>query len=455
MRTRFAPSPTGLLHVGNARIALMNWLFAKKHGGEFLLRIEDTDRERSKREYEEAILEDLKWFLGWEGVFLRQSERVEIYKRHAEELLLEGKAYLCFCTPEELERRRKERLARGLPPLYDGKCRSLTKEQIKKLQAEGRKPSLRFKVGLEEVSFEDGIFGRLSFKGERLGDFVIMRSDGWPTYNFACVIDDHYMGVTHVIRGEDHLSNTPRQILLYRAFGWDPPEFSHVPLLLGPDGKVLSKRHGPTSLKEFREMGILPKALANYLLSLGGTIGEEVILSWEEMADRFSLSGLSRGKPVFDMGRLLWFNRQHLQKDSVEELVKYLRGPLEGWQKEAVSYLKEEVSTLLELQRFLDYLSRELPMCSDSLKAPKTRELLRLALNELEKDQAGWLERLVELSGLKPKEVLPLMRIVLLGTPSGPPLNKVLSFLPKEIIRKKIEKALETMEGCPHGSLPV
>lgn len=447
MKTRFAPSPTGLLHVGNARIALMNWLYARKHGGEFLLRIEDTDQERSKKEYEEAILEDLKWFLGWEGGYLRQSERLELYKRHVEELLDEGKAYLCFCLPEELEQRRRERLARGLPPLYDGRCKSLTNEQRQRLQAEGRRPSVRFKVGLGEVAFEDGVFGKVSFQEEKLGDFVIMRSDGRPTYNFACVIDDHYMGVTHVIRGEDHLSNTPRQILLYRAFGWDPPEFFHVPLLLGPDGKVLSKRHGPTSLEEFRSMGILPKALANYLLSLGGTIGEEVLLSWGEIIDRFSLSGLSRGKPVFNMGRLLWFNKQHLQRGSVEDLTPYLRGPLEGWQKEAVSVLKDEVTTLSELQGILDSLSGDLPVCKESLKDPKAREVLRLALLELEKGQHRWLERVLEASGLKSKEVLPLLRTVLIGRPSGPPLTKVLSFLPTEIVKKKIEKAFEMMEA--------
>lgn len=447
MKTRFAPSPTGLLHVGNARIALLNWLFARKHGGEFLVRIEDTDQERSRKEYEKAILEDLKWFLGWEGVFLRQSERFELYQRHAEELLVEGKAYLCFCLPEELEQRRRERLARGLPPLYDGRCRSLTEQQKQRLQAEGRRPSVRFKVGLGEISYEDGVFGKLSFQGEKLGDFVIMRSDGRPTYNFACVIDDHYMGVTHVIRGEDHLSNTPRQILLYRAFGWEPPEFSHVPLLLGPDGKVLSKRHGPTSLKEFRSMGILPKALANYLLSLGGTIGEEVLLSWREMVERFSLSGLSRGKPVFDMGRLLWFNRQHLRRTSPEEIAQYLRGSLEGWQKEALNHLKDEVSTLSELQEILDSLSKDLPVHEENLRDPKAKEVLGLALIELEKDKYGWLERVLEASGLKSRDVLPLLRAILMGRPNGPPLVKVLSFLPKEIVRRKIEKALEIMEA--------
>lgn len=447
MKTRFAPSPTGLLHVGNARIALLNWLFAKKHNGQFLVRIEDTDQERSRKEYEEAILDDLSWFLGWEGGFLRQSERFELYKRHVEELLVEGKAYLCFCLPEELEQRRRARLARGLPPLYDGRCRSLTAQEKQKLQAEGRRPSVRFRVSLGEISYEDGVFGKLSFQGEKLGDFVIMRSDGRPTYNFACVIDDHYMGVTHVIRGEDHLSNTPRQILLYHAFGWNPPEFYHVPLLLGPDGKVLSKRHGPTSLREFRSMGILPKALANYLLSLGGTIGEEVLLSWEEMVDRFSLFGLSRGKPVFDMGRLLWFNRRHLQRAPLEELIRYLKEPLEEWQKEAVRYLKDEVSTLSELQGILQSLSEDLPLRKESLRNLKAREILKLALIELEKDRYGWLERVLEASGLKSRDVLPLFRTILMGRPNGPPLAKVLSFLPKEIVKRKIEKVLEMMEA--------
>lgn len=434
MRTRFAPSPTGLLHVGNARVALFNWLMAKKHGGEFLVRIEDTDPERSQRSYEEAILEDLRWFIGFKGPVFRQSDNLRLYQEVATRLLEEGKAYECFCTREELERMREEALRRGIPPRYPGRCRDLSPGEKERLRAQGRTPSLRFRVGEGEVSFVDEVFGPQTFRGEELGDFIILRPDGWPTYNFACVVDDHQMGITHVIRGEDHLSNTPRQVLLYQALGWDPPRFAHLPLLLGPDGKVLSKRHGPTSLRELREMGIMPQALANYLLNLGGIL-EEGVFDWDEMARRFTLGGMSRSQAVFDLGRLLWFNRLFLRKSSALALAEET-----GLDPHAVELFKDEVSTIAELKALIRDLRESPPY--DGPFPPGSAEVLKLALRELPSGKEGWLQRVLLSSGRKPKDVFRPLRLALTGRDRGPELEKIVRFLPEGEIERRLRLAL-------------
>jgi len=299
VRVRFAPSPTGLLHIGNARTALFNYLFAKKHQGKFILRIEDTDVERSTEAALLRILEDLQWLgIHWEegpdrsgpaGPY-RQSQRVSLYRDYAEQLLQEGKGYKCFCSPQRLEALRKEQLSKGKMPRYDGRCRSLQKEEILDSESAGHRPVLRFVVGRGAILFEDLIHGKMTFESEGIGDFIIFRSSGMPDYNFACVIDDHSMHITHVIRGEDHLSNTPRQIMVYHALGWPSPVFAHHPLILGSDRSPLSKRHGATTVAQYREEGFLPEALLNYLVILGWTppSGEEV-LPLERMVEEFSL----------------------------------------------------------------------------------------------------------------------------------------------------------------------
>lgn len=439
MKTRFAPSPTGFLHVGNARVALFNWLLAKKVGGEFLLRIEDTDPGRSDPAYEAAILEDLKWFLGFEGEVHRQSEHLALYREMAQRLLGEGKAYECFCTREELERIREEALRKGLPPRYLGRCRNLSQGERERLRGEGRSPSIRFAVGQGELCFIDGVFGPQRYRAEELGDFIILRPDGWPTYNFACVVDDHHMGITHVIRGEDHLPNTPRQLLLYRAFGWQPPTFAHLPLLLGPDGKVLSKRHGPTSLREMREKGILPEALACYLLNLGGIV-EEGVYDWEEMIEKFSLERLSRSQAVFDMARLLWFNRLYLRHRRAEEIAQRA-----GLELEAVDLFKEEVSTLSELRELIETLSG--PPCYEGPFPPGSKDVISLALKELPKGKRGWLQRVLSLSGKRPREVLRPLRLALTGREQGPELEKIVTFLPEEEIEKRLKEVLSFLGG--------
>lgn len=347
MRVRFAPSPTGHLHVGNARTALFNWLLARRWGATFVLRIEDTDVERSTGESERAIVEDLRWLgLEWdEGVEkggsrgpYRQSERTHIYRAHAVELLSRGQAYRCFCPPEQLEMDRYEALREGRPPKYVGRCREISREAAQARVERGEPAAIRFRVpDNRTIIFQDVVRGEVSFNTEVIGDPVLMRSEGTPAYNFAVVIDDALMEITHVIRGEDHISNTPRQLLFYEAFGWRAPTFAHVSLVLGPDHGVLSKRHGATSVAEFRARGYLPEALANYLALLGWSPGEDQeLLPLSELARRFRLEDVGRSAGVFDTEKLAWVNRHYLRLAAPERLARmslpYLRQ--EGWVSE-------------------------------------------------------------------------------------------------------------------------
>jgi nondiscriminating glutamyl-tRNA synthetase len=325
MRLRFAPSPTGHLHVGNARTALFNWLLARGSGGTLILRIEDTDAERSTRESESSILDDLRWLgLDWDegpdigGAYgpYRQSERLEMYAGRAQDLLARGLAYYCFCTSEELEVERKTALALNAPPKYGGRCRNLDPAETARRLAAGERAAIRFAVPpTRDVTFADIVRGEVTFNTAVIGDFVILRSDGRPAYNFAVVIDDALMAVTHVIRGEDHISNTPRQVLLYEAFGWTPPAFAHLSLVLGPDHAPLSKRHGATSVAEFRDRGFLPEALVNYLALLGWSPGDgDELLPALEMARRFDLAKVSHSAAVFDVQKLAWMNRHYMKE---------------------------------------------------------------------------------------------------------------------------------------------
>ncbi len=314
VRVRFAPAPTGLLHIGNARTALFNFLFAKRHQGTFVLRIEDTDLERSTDTSIDRIIEDLKWLgISWDegpdrdepnGPY-RQSQRLSIYQEFADHLFREGKSYKCFCSEERLEKLRKEQLSKGKMPRYDGRCRSLSEEEISKMESSGLQSVLRFHVGGGPILFEDLIHRKMNFDPAGIGDFIIVRSDGMAAYNFACVVDDHSMAITHVIRGEDHLSNTPRQILLYQALSWQPPTFAHHPLILGPDRSPLSKRHGATAVSQYREEGFLPEALQNYLVLLGWTppAGEET-LPLEKMVEDYSIQAVSRSAPIYNRKKL-------------------------------------------------------------------------------------------------------------------------------------------------------
>jgi nondiscriminating glutamyl-tRNA synthetase len=333
MRVRFAPSPTGQLHVGNARTALFNWLLARGRSGSFILRIEDTDAERSTRESEASILRDLHWLgLDWDegpdcggsrGPY-RQSERLHLYQSYAKELLAAQQAYHCFCTTAQLDADRQVALAAGRPAHYAGTCRRLTAEQANQRMAGGERPAVRFKVpASRDVVFTDVVRGELRFHTDVIGDPVILRSDGTPAYNFAVVVDDALMEVTHVIRGEDHISNTPRQILLYEALGFAAPTFAHLSMVMGPDHSPLSKRHGATSVGEFRARGYLPEALVNYLALIGwsprgagqaGTADDQAeLMPIDELARRFALDNVGHSAGVFDEEKLAWVNRHYLK----------------------------------------------------------------------------------------------------------------------------------------------
>jgi nondiscriminating glutamyl-tRNA synthetase len=333
MRVRFAPSPTGQLHVGNARTALFNWLLARGQNGVFVLRIEDTDVERSTLESEAAIISDLRWMgldwdegpdLGGPGGPYRQSERLHLYESYSNELLSSDHAYYCFCTREQLDVERRAAVAAGAPARYSGRCRTVTREQAEARISAGERPAIRFRVEENrEVVFTDAVRGEVRFHTDVIGDPIIMRGDGTPAYNFAVVIDDALMEVTHVVRGEDHISNTPRQILLYEALGFAAPQFAHLALVMGPDHTPLSKRHGATAVAEFRAKGYLPEALVNYLALIGWSPGgNDELLPVAELARRFSLEAVGLSAGVFDEEKLAWVNRHYLKMGEPERLAE-------------------------------------------------------------------------------------------------------------------------------------
>ena len=334
IRVRFAPSPTGPFHIGGARSALFNWLLAKKYAaGKLVLRIEDTDRARSTKESEENIKEALKWLgIDWnEGIDVggeygpyRQTERLDIYKKYTDKLLAEGKAYKCFCTPEEIEKEREELRAKNQMPIYGGHCRHLTAEQIAQYEKEGRPYTIRFRTPADEsVAFDDMVRGNMNFDSNGIGDFVIVKADGIPVYNYAVVIDDALMHITHVIRAEEHLSNTPRQVVLYKALGFPVPKFGHISLILGKDHTKMSKRHGATSVQQYRDLGYLPEAFVNFLALLGwAPQGEQELFTEEELIKEFSMEHVAKNPAVFDIDKLNWINAQYMKKLPAEEITK-------------------------------------------------------------------------------------------------------------------------------------
>lgn len=363
VRVRFAPSPTGHLHIGGARTALFNWLFARHHNGKFILRIEDTDRSRSTEEYIESIIEAMKWLgLDWDEGPFRQTDRMEVYKAYAYKLLEEGKAYRCYCTPEELEERRQQAMKEGKPPRYDRRCREI-KETLNKPFA------IRFKMPLEgETVVDDLVKGKVTFKNSEIEDLVILRSDGTPTYNFCVVVDDFEMGITHVIRGEDHLNNTPKQIHIYHALGMNPPEFAHIPMILGTDRARLSKRHGATSVLSYRDEGYLSDALVNFLARLGWSYGDKEIFTREELIKYFNLEQVGKANAIFNAEKLLWLNSEYIKLTPEEKLLELVKPFLikEGYLKEgetldkdwacrAIKSLKERCRTLKELAHAMRY----------------------------------------------------------------------------------------------------
>jgi glutamyl-tRNA synthetase len=362
VRTRFAPSPTGYLHIGGARTALFSLLFARHHGGTFVLRIEDTDRERSTPEAVQAILDGLRWLgLDWDEGPIFQTARFDIYRARAEALLAAGQTYRCYCTPEELDTRRKAALAAGRRPAYDRTCRDIAGPPAGRGAA-----ALRFRTPLDgETVVDDLVKGRVVFQNAELDDFVIARSDGTPLYNFSVVIDDADMGITHVIRGDDQLANTPRQVLLYGALGATLPRFAHVPLILGLDKTRLSKRHGATSVVAYRDLGYLPDAVVNYLVRLAWSHGDQEIFTRAELIEKFLLENVGRSPGIFNPEKLLWVNFQYMKATPAAELTELVIPFLEragipvptdrAWLTRAVETLKERAKTLVELADFLRF----------------------------------------------------------------------------------------------------
>jgi nondiscriminating glutamyl-tRNA synthetase len=439
VRVRFAPSPTGHLHVGGARTAIFNWLFARHHRGAFIIRVEDTDQARSTRESEQMVLDDLRWLgLQWdEGPDVggpdapyRQSERVAIYKQAAQELVGSGVAYRCYCNEEELETKRKAAEAEGRPPHYDLKCwRSRNDEG----EAAGAPHAIRFHVPEDgDVTIQDLIRGEVTWKKESLGDFIVVRSDGLPTYNFSVVVDDHEMEISHVIRAEEHLTNTHRQVLIYRAMGWQVPEFAHVSLILGHDRSKLSKRHGATSVSQYADDGYLSEAMVNYLTLLGWSSpdGSEVFTREEAIA-RFSLDRVNPAPAVFDSQKLDWLNGQYIHRMSAAELrplvSKFFDAP---WLEQGIEVVKTGVHRLTEFESALAFVREYEPPPIDRPFAEALAADLRS--NGAPRDEVGYkamVERLKTATGLKGKNLFMPLRLAMTGSEHGPELVRLIPLL--------------------------
>ncbi len=474
VRVRFAPSPTGYLHIGNARTALFNFVFARQQRGHLVLRIEDTDVTRSAQEFEKTTLHDLKWLsIRWdEGPDIdgeygpyRQSARLESYLNHANQLRQRGKAYKCFCSPEDLEQMRKALLAKGQMPRYDGRCRNLSPQTIERFEEEGRRSTLRFKVDRGMIRFRDLIHGPLSFDRSHIGDFVLLRSDRTPAYNFACVVDDASMKITHVIRGDDHLSNTPRQLLLYEHLGFAPPQFAHHPLILGADRTPLSKRHGVTSVRNYRDEGYLPEALNNYLALLGWTPEEKgEILSLEDLVRTFRLEKVAKSAPVFDRKKLDWINSQHIRRmdlESLSEKVAPFIPPEMSMDprklKGIVATLRDNLQTLKQIREYIGiFTDSPLDMESsavEALKSPQAakvlsemRSLLTSGIPLTEESASQFMETLRLRVGFQGKVMMMPIRAAITGKTHGPELAKILALVERETILQRLDQALEQIE---------
>ena len=465
--TRFAPSPTGHLHLGGARTAIFSWLLARHNKGRFYLRIEDTDLARSRQEYTDSILDAMRWLgLDWDGEPAYQTQRTDLYNSYVDKLLETGRAYWCDCSPEEVDAMREEARQKGLKPKYNGKCRNLNLGP-----GEGR--CVRLKAPLSgKIVFDDLVKGRISIDASELDDMVLRRADGMPTYNMAVVVDDHEMGVTHVIRGDDHVSNTPKQILIYEALGLPVPVFGHVPMILGPDKQKLSKRHGARAVVEYREDGMLPEALVNYLARLGWSHGDQEVFGMDELINYFDGKNLNPSSAAFDPRKLTWLNAEFLRALPEEELARRVAPfvKAEGLWKNLGG---EQEKRLLPLC----HMFRE--RASDLIQLAKSFRPLLIPSEELEynpKDAAKWLKpsgathlralrdifaslssfdaeslenalnAYVADNGLKFKEVAPPVRVALMGFMGGSHLNEIMAFLGREETLARLDKAAREAE---------
>ena len=483
MRVRFAPSPTGPFHIGGARSALFNWLLARKTGGKLILRIEDTDLERSSRESEENIKNALKWLgIDWdEGIDIggeygpyRQTERLPIYAEYTERLLASGKAYRCYCTDQELDAERQKLMAEGQTPRYLGKCRQLTAADEAALLAEGRKPTVRFRVPEnQDITFQDAVRGTVSFDSNGIGDYVIVKSDGIPVYNYAVVLDDALMKITHVVRAEEHLSNTPRQILLYQALGLPLPIFGHVSLILGKDRSKMSKRHGATSVEQYKALGYLPEALVNFLALLGWSpVGEQEIFSSAELIELFSLDHVAKNPAVFDIDKLNWINSQYLKRLDLGTLtdmaLPHLReaGLIEAeltaerkaWVTQVVGAVREYISFAAQIPEhaavfFQDEITMENDETADVLRDPDVPQVMEAFLNKLaamdpvdgEQVQAA-LKAVGKELKLGGKKVFMPVRVALTGKMHGPELIALIPLLGVARTTVRIRRSLALVQ---------
>lgn len=461
VRVRFAPSPTGHLHIGGARTALFNWLFAKQNRGSFILRIEDTDRARSTEAYIQSIIEGMQWLnLDWDEGPYRQTERFSVYQTYTETLIKQGKAYYCCCLPEELEERRKEALAQGKSPKYDGRCRGTAEPPP------GTNPVVRFMMPQQgETVIHDLIRGKIVFENAQLDDLIIRRSDGTPTYNFTVVVDDVDMLITHVIRGDDHLNNTPKQVHIYSALGYAVPSFAHLPMILGSDKTRLSKRHGATSVTAYKEMGYLPEALVNYLARLGWSHGDQEIFTRDEMIEFFSFEHVGSSSAVFNPEKLLWLNSQYIMKTDnqalAETVLPFLRSAhIIGenqdiditWLAKAVGTLRERSKTLVELANSLKYyISDEIeydPKAQKKFLTAETLPYLKEVMDSLkqtdvflaDKIQRNFTE-IVEKNSIKLGSLAQPVRVAVTGRKESPGIFEVLEVLGKEKAVKRLEQA--------------
>jgi glutamyl-tRNA synthetase len=474
-RVRFAPSPTGYLHVGGARTALFNWLYARHTGGTHVLRIEDTDRERSTEEHTRVILDGLEWLgITWDEGPYFQGEYAERHWQDAERLLVEGKAYRCFCTKEELDAQRASAEAAGQGFRYNRRCLRLTPAEINR-RLQDRVPfTIRFLMGDQEIAWEDAVHGRISFQARDLDDFVILRSDNTAIYNLAVVSDDIAMQISHVIRGDDHISNTPKQIALYRALGSEPPVFAHVPMILGPDGKKLSKRHGATAVGDYQDQGILPAAMRNFLALLGWSPGEDrEILTEQELIDLFSLDGIQKKPAVFDTTKLEWMNGQYLSLVSVESLVTPVSRQLErlgvdirGVDLPAlINAVKARSRTVLDVAQQIrvrlnpgsvefDAKGQALVKKMGQEAFVRTLELANSALTEL-KETNNWrseqllssLTQVAKTNNLKLGDVMQPVRVALTGSTVSEPVNELLFVVGPQKSTDTLTKVARRLSG--------
>lgn len=477
IRVRFAPSPTGLLHQGNVRTALFNFLFVRHQQGKMILRIEDTDQERSTAEFEAAILKDLRWLGinydegpdgGGEFGPYRQTERLAIYKKYLEELLAKQKAYPCFCSPEELEFERKLALASGKAFQYSGKCSHLTAEQVREKMNSGLSPSYRFRVESKILHFSDLVYGEKTFDTSSIGDFVIARANELPLYLFACAVDDCLMQITHVIRGEDGMSNTPRQILIQQELGFKPPQFAHLPLILGPDHQLLSKRNGSTSVGTLREQGYLPEAILNYLAMLGWSPPEgREILKMQELIALFDLSRVSRSSAVFDIAKLNFVNQSHLRNLSEAEYLKLAAETLEKnnaaltsndseYFRKILLALRGNLKSFSELPTMFSALTEEIKPGAEAeevLKNPESRLVLEKFCDWLQaqaedlsaEDYQKMIEGLKQSTQAKGKKLFMPLRIAMTGALEGPELATLLSALGKTRTLERVQRVLKNL----------